>query len=483
MKEPNSAAHLTLIDKLKLDPSSELPKGRQLYLKLYESIRCGQPARNALLPPTRLLAKSLGLGRNTVTQVYDQLVSEGLLEGKGRAGTRVLYAGAVPINTQVIPPLSSRASSHPDGTRPLTFSPGEPDAQLFPQRDWARALAQTARGERNRWGYVRDNGHPDLCQSIARFLAQYRGLQVEPSQIVITAGTRQSLMLAAALYGSPGDTAWVERPGYQGAVAAWRAQGLNLHACAVDQHGMQLPDGPDPRLVYTTPCFHYPLGVTLSAQRRQALLSRVMSCGAVIFEDDYDSEFRDQSQPRPALASESSAAVLHAGTFSKLMFPAVRVAWLVLPEAHVATACRMLADLGGGHNSIVQSAVAKLLDEGVLARHLNRARQVYAQRRLALLASLDEHAMALSYRDGSGGLSLVVDLEKAVCRQSLVTSLHESGLGAIPLEAFGWDEQAAVKPSDEHCQSLVLGLGNVPTLKIPDAVFQLRQAVEKVMDN
>lgn len=475
MKEPNSAAHLALIERLKLDPHSGLPKSRQLYLKLYDAISNGVPGYQALLPPTRQLAAALGLGRNTVTQVYEQLASEGLVAGKGRGGTRVIYAGAVAIEHKLAPQLSARAQHFSVANRPVPLSPGEPDAQLFPQRDWARALAQSARSERDRWGYVRDNGHPALRQSIARYLAQYRGLHVQEQQIIVTAGTRQSLILAAMLYGSPGDKAWLEEPGYPGAFAAWQGQGLDLVPCGVDRHGLQIPDGPDPKLIYSTPCFHYPLGITLSAERRQALLQRAAACGAVVFEDDYDSEFRDQVQPRPALASESSAAVLHAGTFSKLIFPTVRLAWLVVPAEHVSAACRALANIGGGHNSVLQLAVAQLLDDGVVARHLSRARQVYSHRRQTLLDCLDEHASVLRYRDGSGGLSLVVDLEQAVPKRALEQSLLKYNLGPQPLESMLWSQL----PS-QNCRSLVLGLGNVPSMEIPATVQRLRTAIEQV---
>lgn len=476
MTEPNEAAYLALIDKLRLDAEGGLPKGRQLYLKLYDAISHGLPGRYALLPPTRHLAKSLGVGRNTVTQVYEQLTSEGLLEGRGRAGTRVIYAGAVPINHQVEPKLAPQAQGLGGSGRPIPFSPGEPDACLFPQREWSRALAQAARAERDRWGYMRDSGHPALRESITRYLAQYRGLHVNSEQVIVTAGTRQSLILAAALYGSPGDIAWVEEPGYPGAVAAWSAHGLRLRPCAVDDQGLQVPSSEDAKLIYTTPCFHYPLGTTLSAERRQQLLQRAAESGAVIFEDDYDSEFRDQIQPRPALASESAAAVLHAGTFSKLMFPSVRVAWLVVPEAHVVQACRALANIGGGHNAVLQSAVSRLLDDGVVARHLSRARHVYAQRRHALLAALDACSSVLSYRDGSGGLSLVVDLVAAVDRAVLEAELLKSDLGAQPLESLCWSQQSATT-----CRALVLGLGNVPSMDIPQRVQDLCDAVQRVL--
>lgn len=475
MEGPNNVKDLVLLEALTIETSSDLSKSRQLYLKLYDAIRQGVPGQGALLPPTRKVAQHLHLGRNTVTQVYEQLASEGLVEGRGRAGTRVVYAGAVPVPDQKDVVLGSRAKPQSQVGRPSAFSPGEPDAALFPQRDWGRALARAARGGRERWGYVRDNGHPALCESIARYLAQYRGLHVSPARIMITAGTRQSLNLAAMLYASPGDVAWVEEPGYSGAVGAWQSQGLSLVPCPVDAQGMCFPESPQPRLIYSTPCFHYPLGVTLSAARRDTLLRLAADCGALIFEDDYDSEFRDQYQPRPSLASDSSAAVLHAGTFSKLMFPAVRLAWLVVPEAHVPAACRALADIGGGHNSVAQEAVAALMDGGVLARHLSRARQVYAQRRRVLLQALDQHAPVLRYRHGTGGLSLIVDLERDRDRHALQQSLLARGLGAVCLESLLWS-----RGEQKRCAAVVLGLGNVPSMDIPKTVQSLRDAVDHV---
>lgn len=474
MKEPKDPAHLSLLKRIELDPTSELPKGRQLYLKLYEAIREGFPGYGALLPPTRELAQHLGIGRNSVTQVYEQLGAEGLVQGKGRAGTRVVVDGLATIESQVTPKLSSRVPRCIAVDRSTTFSPGEPDTGLFPQRDWVRALTKSAREEKNRLGYQRDNGHPALVQGIARFLAQYRGLRVNPEQIVVTAGTRQSLMLASALYTAPGDIAWVEEPGYPGVVAAWRSMGLKLQPCKVDRHGLKPPPlGVDPRIIYTTPCFQYPTGSTLTVSRRHLLLKHASACGAVIFEDDYDSEFRDQSQPAAALASESTAAVIHAGTFSKLIFPAMRVAWMVLPQEHVPTACQLLADIGGGHNAVMQLAVARLLDEGVVARHLVRARHVYAQRRKCLLETLDQYKELMSYRDSSGGLSLVVDLNKPVNYKRLECHLRQAKLGAQPLESLYWSRERS-----DHCTAIVLGLGNVPSMSIPDAVNKLKWAIE-----
>ncbi|MEM6986262.1 MAG: PLP-dependent aminotransferase family protein, partial [Pseudomonadota bacterium] len=228
--------------------------------------------------------------------------------------------------------------------------------------------------------------------------------------------------------------------------------------------------------LYTTPCFQYPFGHGLAPARRLQLLERAAEAGTVVFEDDYDSEFRDDSQPRPALASaadELNATVLHAGTFSKLMFPAVRLAWLVLPSAHVSAAKGVLRTLGGGHNVAQQRAVAELLDNGTVAKHLVRARSEYGRRRRAVIDCLASGP--LQVRPGSGGLSLVIDLPEPVARAPLVTALREQGVGAQPLE------QLSLTDADtSDCHALVVGTGNVDVGATTSAVERLLAAWRQV---
>ena len=410
-------------------PGSSLPRTRELYLALYAAIVDGRLPAGAVLPPSRALAATLGVARNTVVAVYAQLSDESLVEGVGRRGTRVLDpfgragAGEVPASrgasgrarsrpiaqaradrgacpTAERRPARRSADCLPAGA-PTTasggvpgardFAPGEPDATLFPARLWTRALARAGTLPAASLGY-RTNAAPGVRESIAHWLATRRSLVVDPGRIVVTSGTRQSLALAGLLCAEAGDVALVESPGYRGAAEAFGALGLEVRAGTVDADGL-VPPAPDdaPRLAYVTPCFQYPSGVPLSAERRAALLELSATRGTVVFEDDYDSEFRDARQPRPALAAEADAAgaaVLHAGTFSKLLFPAARVGWLVVPPGWSARAEACLRVLGGGHGQVLQHAVAALLDDGSVARHLRRARAVYLRRREVLDGSL-----------------------------------------------------------------------------------------------
>jgi len=373
-----------LLARLRPTERAGLSKARQLYLGLYGAITGGELPSGSLLPAVREMARQTGVGRNTVLAVYAQLGDEGLVRGERRRGTRVIHAA--PPRGRAAPgawSLSALAKALPGrANASAALAPGEPDANLFPQSAWRRALRHASALPSAQLRY-RLRPLESLQAALARYLASHRGLVVEAERIVVTTSTRQSLLVAAALYADAGDTAWVESPGYAGAVLALRMLDLRLTPCEVDDQGLVPPTGGAvPRLVYTTPCFHYPSGVALSAPRRAHLLGLSARHGAVIFEDDYDSEFRDRSQPRPALAAhEGAALVIHAGTFSKILFPAARVAWMVVPSAHVDVANRCLRALGGGHATPAQQAVGELLDNGAIARHLVRARDLRASPR------------------------------------------------------------------------------------------------------
>lgn len=468
-----------LLDALRPAPDSSLTRVRQLYLGLYDAIVSGRLPHGARLPAVRELAPQLGVGRNLVVEVYAQLGAEGLLHGDRRRGTRVSFS-APPVQGRTArrnasawttskraSGLASRAQHHPD------LAPGEPDCALFPAAAWRRALSRASTLGADDLRY-RTRPLPQLQAAIARFLASHRSLTVAPERIVVTSSTRQSLMVAASLFADAGDAAWMETPGYLGAVDAFRQLGLALEPCPVDGAGLRLPARrPAPRLIYLTPGFQFPTGVALGAERREALLALSAQAGTVIFEDDYDSEFRDSTQPRPALAAAAGdARVLHAGTFSKLLFPAARVAWLVVPEPHVDGANRCLRALGGGHATHAQAAVAELLDSGAIVRHLQRARAVYARRRDALNAALSALPQVAEPARHDGALNQVVPLVRPLDRTAVEDALARHRIGAVTLERLRWD-----RPRVRTCRALVLGLGNVDQLALPDAVERLGAAL------
>lgn len=473
----DAALTAELLESLRLNTQSPLSRIRQLYLSLYRAIESGQLPNDARLPSSRVLSQQLGLGRNTVISVYEQLTSEGLLSADGRRGTRVarLIKTKGVVHNEADWPRSLRTRyNHSRLSSGGALAPGEPDTQLFPHDIWRKAQAAATRKATGKLGY-RTQALVETRESIARYLANYRSLQVDPEQVVITSGTRQSLALTANLFADPGDTAWVECPGYLGAADAFRQSGLEVKPCSVDADGLVLPPSGTrvPRIIYLTPCFQYPLGMPLGAARRETLLELSRQNDCIIFEDDYDSEFRGDTQPRPALAADAAGArVLHAGTFSKLLFPAIRVGWLIVPSAAVADAHQCLRVIGGGSNTIAQLVVAELLDNGSIARHLRHARQVYARRRQALIRALAGCELFEPITEVSGSLSLVLKLSQPLPLDALVRALDEACLGAQPLEHLDWRLQ---QPAT--CKAIVIGLGNVDTLAIPATVARLESAL------
>jgi GntR family transcriptional regulator/MocR family aminotransferase len=378
-----------------------------------------------VLPSSRLLSQLLNVGRNTLIAMYTQLQDEELIVTDSRRGTRVTHC--VPVSdkqtqagsSDVFGMLSRRSATFVAQLRTsFALAPGVPDASHFPVEAWRKAMLVAA-------------------------------------------------ALAAMMYANNGDHAWVETSGYPGAVDAFRMMGLTLSPISVDLNGadLTLPAKlKSPAIIYLTPCFQYPAGVALAPDRRRQILDFAKQHNAVIFEDDYDSEFRDVSQARPALAAtrgKHGAIVLHAGTFSKLIFPAARIAWLVVPKSHVARSQQCLKALGGGSNTLAQAAVAEILNNGSLAKHLQRARHIYTQRRQALLEALEKVELLHPPRDTGGSLSMLVKLKKPISADRLSIQLKKQQLGVQFVEELMWD-----KPAASRVKGLVLGLGNVSTLQI-----------------
>lgn len=467
-----------VLERLRPHKSHALPKVRQLYLNLHAAIERGELSFDTRLPATRRLATILGVGRNTVTEAYEQLASEGLLVADGRLGTRVVRQRPVAGDSKTEWFCSSRARKSVSSSIVYReFAPGEPDTALFPAKAWRQAMIRASGLHGDQLGYHAQSS-ATAQRAIARYLATYRSLIVDPEQIIITASTRQSLALAAMLYAEPGDTAWSESPGYPGAVDAFQQFGLKVLPCKVDRYGLVPPEHSEPpRLVYLTPCFQYPMGMSLGVDRRDALLQLSQNSGCVLFEDDYDSEFRDDTQPRPALAADSRGArVLHAGTFSKILFPAVRVAWMVVPHDSVEVAHRCLKSIGGGNTHIAQAAVTELLENGTIMRHLQHARSVYGQRRRALNTALANSNSFSPLTEITGSLSLVLPLKRSVSFSAVQKVLNRNALGAQPLEGMRWQVQ---KPS--RCSALIVGLGAVDSLAMSGAIKRLDTAITSII--
>lgn len=447
-----------------LTPQGSEPLYRQLYDRVRAAVAAGTLAPGDRVPSARALAKELGVARGTVELAYELLASEGYLLARGQAGTvvnpalqaRTAHAPA-PAPARALAPAKVRQdTSHatpPPGpadevlTRPaqlLPFQMGVPALDAFPRKLWARLGARYLRGMQTQdFDYPPPHGLPALRSAIASYLQMARGIDCGAQQVFVTTGHRSSLQLVALALTRPGQRAWVEDPGYPPTRQLLQAAGLVTVPVPVDGHGLDVGRGialaPDATVVAVTPAHQSPLSMSLALPRREALLQWAADSGAWVFEDDYDGEYRYASRPLPALASlDRHGRVLYAGTFSKVLFPGIRLAYLVVPQAAVPVFERAARTFfAGSAPAITQAIVADFLAEGHFSRHIQRMRQLYAQRRIDTLAALERGlGGALRAEPQPGGMHLVVRLPGERTDRPLAGRLLTEGMAVQALSPW-----------------------------------------------
>ena len=461
---PNGGAH------------SPLPLNRQLYEALRRAMLDGKLGAGERLPSSRDLAQDLNLSRNTVMAAIGQLTVEGYLVSQVGSGTFV--ADSVPSaaprrqRSGTAPPGSNRrlsvrgeALAHSFNASQLEvqpFTPGPADFSAFPVALWQRLQNKHWRHTRpDMLDYNDCGGHGPLRRAVADYLRVFRSVQLEPDQVIITSGTQQSLELCAQLLADHGDTVWVEDPAYWGAVKAFMATGLAMHPVPVDSEGIA-PQEHDhqhpPRLVYVTPSHQYPTGAVMSLARRQALLQAARQHNAWVLEDDYDSEFRFSGPPVSSLQGlDADGRVLYMGTFSKVLYPGLKLGYLVVPKALVAAFKQAHYDLNRPGQMPLQAALAEFIEMGHFASALRKARQAYAERRRALVAALQPvlgHSGGPWIAGAEQGLHLCLRLPQNEDDQALALQAAKVNLIVRALSAY------CLARTD--VRGLVIGYGYAP---------------------
>jgi len=386
----------------------------QVYRLMRDRILHGQMPAGQRLPSTRVLAISLDVARSTVVSAYGRLKEEGYLQSTTGAATRV---AASPV-----PSLLGQSAAPPPNPPQITefkrgglFEPGVPDVSSFPHAAWARCLGARGRSLRvHDLGYGAQGGLPELRGAILDHISATRGVAARPEQVLIVPSTGAAIGLLASVLlranNSNEDIVWIEDPGYATAQALFRVAGANLVPVPCDEEGIDITRaaGPPPRLIYVTPSHQYPTGVTMSLPRRLALLEFARATGAIVLEDDYDSEFQYASRPIAALQGiDRGEVVAYLGTFSKTLAPGMRVAYAVVPSRLVA-AVEMAQRLRGAIVSIhIQAALADFIGEGRFRAHLRHMNAVYAERMAATVSALNHHCgKHLALGEGGGGQQL-----------------------------------------------------------------------------
>jgi GntR family transcriptional regulator/MocR family aminotransferase len=413
-----------------LDRAAGSPLHRQIYDRWRTGILGGRFPRGARVPSTRAFAETYGVSRVTVTAAYDQLLAEGYFETRIGSGTfvsqelpdealrpmRVARSASKPprrIRLSTYASRLDRIRQLPPSSHALNLSNVSPDLSRFPFPLWRRLVSRHLKQARpDIFNHRADpTGHARLREAIVAYLGRARAVRCDPDQVIVVNGSQQALDLCARMLLDPGDEAAVEEPGYPGARQLFLAHGARLGTLAVTDSGVSI-DGvsANTRLVHMTPSHQFPTGVSMSLARRLEWIEWARTNGAVVLEDDYDSEYRYSGPPLPAMHSlADGASIIYLGTFSNVMFRGLRVGYLVVPKDLVEP-FRIAKWMADRHTPLVeQAALADFLCEGHLERHIRRMRRLYKRRRDALLEALDRHfGRRAAVRGDAAGLHLTV---------------------------------------------------------------------------
>ncbi|MGD1908363.1 MAG: PLP-dependent aminotransferase family protein [Leptolyngbyaceae cyanobacterium] len=447
---------------LTLDRAAPLPLYEQLAVALRQAVLQGRLQPHQQLPSSRRLAQSLQVSRSTVTQSYDQLLSEGYFEARGGSGTFV--SAQLPDDylqlAEVASPQSRPAEltqlsrlgqalladtplQVADPDRVISFRLSSPETSQFPIQLWRRLLSRHCQTTWPRLNYSPTAmGYGPLRAAIADYLGRSRAVQCRAEQVIIVNGSQQGLDLMARLTLDPGDWVALEDPGYLGVRRCFASYGAQLQGIPVDAAGLDIDalrhHHQKFKWLYVTPSHQFPTGATLSLSRRLALLQWAQQTGTLILEDDYDSEYRYGDRPIPALQGlDQHSTVIYTGTFSKILFPALRVGYLVVPEPWIPLVNRAKWLCDRQAPTLAQYALTDFITEGHFERHIRRMRHRYDQRRQVLVNALKQHlGDRVTILGEKAGIHLMAKIETDLSDQAVMRGAAEMGVGVVSAQGY-----------------------------------------------
>jgi len=480
-----------------LDSSRKIPMYRQLCEWFRRAILAGQLRPGQRVPSTRSLAAELKVSRIPVSSAYEQLHAEGYFETFVGAGTcvarsipddalkpgieKILRASRQVSNGKALRKVSRRVAlmrlpTQTWSNKLVPFRVSLPALEHFPTRIWSQLLNRHSRkSTRQFMAYGDAKGYVPLREAIAEYLGAVRAVRCEASQVLVTTGSQQGLQLSAQVLLDANERVWVEEPGYPGARQALTMAGAQLVPVPVDHEGLEVAEGirraRNARAVYITPSHQYPLGVTMTATRRMLLLHWAMRSGAWIIEDDYDSEYRLGGRPIASLQGlDTDARVIYIGTFSKVMFPALRLGYMVVPKDLVDEFSVAREAIDQFSSTLYQAAMTDFIREGHFARHIRRMRMLYIERRKALVQAIHKRmGDDLEVIGAEAGMHLVALLPPGVSDVAISRRAAEMGISAMPLSS------CYAKPPLRG--GLILGYGGADARQIHDGIRRLKMSI------
>jgi GntR family transcriptional regulator/MocR family aminotransferase len=486
---------------VRLDRTATEPLHQQLYRQIRDELKSGKFSDgSSRLPSSRALATDLGISRSTVTLAFSKLHAEGYLRSKPASGTFVsnllpetfLTAGHPETYQPIQRPvrISDRARAIPDGRVGTQFDLGAtaagpgvslvasiPAVDEFPMAVWERLRAQVlAKKGAHLLRYASNRGDADLRKAIAAYLCDFRAARCHPDQIVIVAGMQQAMLISAIALLNPGEPAWIEDPCYQQTRRVLTLAGARIVPKPLDDQGMVIarsPKEPAPRIIYVTPSHQFPLGVTMSLQRRTALLDFARANSAFIFEDDYDAEFRFAGPPLPSLQGiDNSGRVIYAGTMSKILCPSLRLGYIVAPEPLVDSLVKIRSAMDQHSSPVDQATLARFITEGFFLSHIKRMRKIYSERRDFFI----EHFNKLlsdyfTLQVPEAGLNIVARLKREEDFSMIRRITNDVGVRPSALSFFC--TQAKLKPA------FVFGFAAWTPTQIRESLVKLASALRR----
>lgn len=465
------------VDWISLHRNDRLSLFQQLFDALRSAILSGRLQSGSRLPSTRLMASQLQVSRNTVSSVYEQLVAEGYLHSQRGSGTSVVDSLPGQNTTQQNAVRSKRDIDKPTNERPTLLSPSLPATDAFPVNAWKRLGNQVYRQfTPSSWmDYGEPAGFWPLRECIAAYLNRQRGLICNPSQILIVNGAQQALDLTSRLLLNKDESVWLENPCYQGARNVFDRSGITIHPIPVDQDGMDvdyaLCRAENAKLAFVTPSHQYPLGAVLSLRRRLQLLDWAKQKNSWIVEDDYGGEYRYTGKPLMALQGlDNHQRVIYLGSFSKVLFPSLRLAYMVLPEELIKqfVDARSLIDMSPP--TFPQIQLSEFILQGHFTAHIRKMRTLYARRLAKLESAVDLHIPEMSVLKCNSGMHVT----------GLLTNIKNDRVVEERAKAVGLRTPALSRHYfTEPCrQGLLLGFASTPEDKILPAITSLRDQLK-----
>ncbi len=460
---------------ISLDKSKKRACAEQIFAKLREMILSGELAAGEALPSTRELSRELAVARDTVLSAYDRLVAEGAAYSVAGAGFYVSPGAKnaprrVSVRDRQTASLADRAIA--EGT--LNLDSGLPALDLFPREKWNRAVSRAfLEAPVSALGYDDPQGRPEFREVLCSWLKKTRGVECAPDQILVTSGTKQGLTLTAKCLLSAQSEVWLEDPSNANVRQIFAYHTDRIVPFAVDEQGIRpelFPAGGRPDLIFVTPSHQFPMGGVSPLQRRIALIEFARKSGVYLLEDDYDSAFTYSGQPTNSLFELDPERVIYAGTFSKVMFPSIRLGYLVLPNKLVPR-MRELKRLSDHHsNSIYQLALMRFIESGEFGRHVRRMKNAYQRRRDVLIEQLRARfGERVCIHGGAAGMHVVVEFDGAVFSESLIDRLLNTGVYVVPVE-----RHALIKGN--HVDQIIIGYAGLSENDLTRAL-DLLQAV------